>query len=119
MSLALQSLVYLTLIVCGAVAAMPLVVGGPEPVAEEGNDADSIPPETLRVVESPGGRWFLNGEPITRSSLGNLLRQQVPEPRVQYFPSSALAMGQVGRSLIWLRRNGADGAVLAMPPSQP
>lgn len=119
MSLALQSLVALTLIICGAVGAMPLVVGRPEPVLNERNASASTASDSLWVVESPGGRWFLHGEPIGRDALGTLLRQQSPSPLVHYLPSASLPVGHVARSLTWLRRSGGDGAVLAMPPAQP
>ena len=115
MSLALQSLVALTLLVSGAVAVLPLLLQDPAPVALEGNGPGPVAEDRLRLVESAAGRWFLNGEPIGRPALVVLLRQQANEPMVEYLPSSALAVGHVRRSLTWLRRNGAPAALLALP----
>jgi len=118
MSLMLQSLVALTLLTCGAVAAVPVVVARPEPVASEGDPAAAMAGESLRLVESAGGRWFLNGDPIGKVALADLLRQQGSTQPVRYLPSAALGVREVARSLAWLRRSGAAGAVLAIPPGQ-
>jgi hypothetical protein len=118
MTLMLQSLVALTLLTCGAVAAVPVVVNRPEPVAADA-DALAVAGESLRVVEAPGGRWFLNGDPIGRGALADLLRQQGATQPVRYLPSAALGVGQVAQSLAWLRRSGAAAAVLAIPTREP
>jgi len=117
MSLALQSLVGLTLLVCTGVAAVPLLLGAQEPRPDPG-----IPiglGQTLRVVEAPGGRWYLNGEPIGRDALASLLRDASSPQLVQFLPSAALGVGEVAASLRWLRRNGRGGALLALPPPNP
>lgn len=119
MSLMLQSLVALTLLTCGAVAAVPVVVDRPEPVAADADAPLAVDGESLRVVEAPGGRWFLNGDPIGRVALADLLRQQGATQPVRYLPSAALGLGEVARSLTWLRRSGAAGATLAIPPREP
>jgi len=111
MSLMLQSLVALTLLTCGAVAAVPVAADADAPLSVAG--------ESLRVVEAPGGRWFLNGDPIGRGALADLLRQQGATQPVRYLPSAALGVGQVAQSLAWLRRSGAVAAVLAIPEREP
>jgi hypothetical protein len=117
MSLALQSLVVLTLLVCAGVASLPLITGAAAPRPDPGMPPGSAP--ALRVVEAPGGRWFLNGDPIGRGALADLLRQQGATQPVRYLPSAALGVGQVARSLAWLRRSGAAAAVLAIPEREP
>ena len=119
MNLMLQSLVALTLLTCGAVAAVPLVVARPEPVAADADGSLAVAEESLRVVEAPGGRWFLNGDPISQAALTGLLRQQGATHPVRYLPSAALGVGAVAHSLRWLRRSGAAGAVLTIPPREP
>jgi hypothetical protein len=119
MSLMLLSLVTITLLTCGAVAALPVVVDRPEPVAADGEASLAVAGESLRVVEAPSGRWFLNGDPIGRGALADLLRQQGASQPVRYLPSAALGVGQVADSLTWLRRSGAPAAVLAIPAREP
>jgi len=119
MPLILQSLVAVCLLTCGAVAAVPVLVDRPEPVAAEAKAPMAEAGESLRVVEAPGGRWFLNGDPIGRVALAALLRQQGSAQPVRYLPSAALGVGEVARSLAWLRRSGAAGAMLAIPPREP
>jgi hypothetical protein len=119
MTLILQSLVSLTLLTCGAVAAVPVVLHRPEPVAADAEAPLAVAPESLRLVEAPGGRWFLNGDPIGRAALADLLRQQGGVQAVRYLPSAALPVGEVASSLAWLRRSGAASAMLAIPPREP
>jgi hypothetical protein len=119
MTLLLQSLVPLTLLTCGAVAALPVLVDRPEPVAADAEAPMAGAGESLRLVEAPGSRWFLNGDPIGRVALADLLRQQSSAQSVRYLPSAALGVGEVARSLAWLRRSGAAGAMLAIPPQEP
>lgn len=114
MSLALQGLVAMTLLVAGAVAALPLLVGAADPRPDPA--VTSLGGQPLRIVEAPGGRWYLRGDPIGRPSLEALLRRNRPEQPVQYLPSAALSIGEVSSSLRWLRRSNAAGAVLALPP---
>jgi len=114
MSLALQSLVALTLLVSGVVATLPLLLAGngarPDPGAP-GSDLAA-----LRVVESPGDRWSLRGEPIPRRSLETLLGSSRPQRLVEYLPSASLGIARVSASLRWLRRINPGGAVIALPP---
>ena len=119
MTLMLQSLVALCLLTCGAVAAVPVLVDRPKPVAADAEATMAEAGESLRVVEAPGGRWFLNGDPIGRLALADLLRQQGAAQPVRYLPSAALPVGQVARSLAWLRRSGAAAAMLTIPPRNP
>ena len=119
MTLMLQSLVALTLLTCGAVAAVPVLVDRPEPVPADADASLAGAGESLRVVEAPGGRWFLNGDPIGRGALADLLRQQGATQPVRYLPSAALGVGHVAHSLAWLRRSGAVAAVLAIPEREP
>ena len=119
MSLMMLSLVTITLLTCGAVVALPVVVDRPEPVAADADASLAVAGESLRVVEAPGGRWFLNGDPIGRVALAQLLRQQGATQPVRYLPSAALGVGHVAHSLAWLRRSGAAAAVLAIPAREP
>ena len=69
------------------------------------------------MVEAPGGRWYLDGEPIARTALATLLGSTTPPRPVEFLPSAALGVGEVGASLRWLRRVGDGGAVLVLPNS--
>ncbi|MFM7269909.1 MAG: hypothetical protein ACKOZT_15230 [Cyanobium sp.] len=114
MSVALQSLVGLTLIVAGAVAALPLLLGAPAPRPDPGAPDGG---RLVRVVEAPGGRWFYRGEAVARTSLPALLQSGGSPQTVHYLPSAALTIAEVGASLRWLRRVSRGGAVLALPPA--
>ena len=114
MSLALQSLVALTLIISAAVASLPLLIGAAAPRQDPG--APSLSGKPLPVVEAPGGRWYLRGEPIGRPSLVALMGSNQPSHTIQYLPSAALSMAEVSGSLRWLRRLNPAGAVLTLPP---
>lgn len=114
MTLALQSLVGLTLLIAGAVASLPLLIGRAAPKPDPGAPDSSGP--LLRVVEAPGGRWYLRGDPIARPSLASLLRSNRPPQTLHYLPSGALSIGEVSTSLRWLRRINGGAAVLALPP---
>lgn len=118
MSYAVPSLVALTLLVCGAVASVPLIVTRTVP--------KSLPPLAAEpsgsphwIVEAPGDRWFVDGAPISRLDLANRLRLD-PEQGLQHFlPSASLSMGEVKRSLQWLRGLSANPVVLYLPEGGP
>ena len=74
MTLLLQSLVPLTLLTCGAMAALPVLVNRPEPVAAEAEAAMAGSAESLRVGEDPGGRGFRKGDPTGRGAVAGMLR---------------------------------------------
>ncbi|MFN5116676.1 MAG: hypothetical protein ACK5FE_08125 [Cyanobacteriota bacterium] len=117
MSLALQSLVGLTLLVCGAAAVLPEFWQVREPRFRDVPDqvATQIP---LRIVRAPADRWFLNGDPIGRTRLEELLQRQ-ESVGVRFLPSSALSMAEVASSLSWLRSFRAGAVVLELPPKHP
>jgi hypothetical protein len=104
MNLALPSLVALTLVVLGSVAAMPAIVRDPVPRPRPPQPR-SPQAEVLRLVEAPGDRWFLNGRPIRRAVLYDLLRRQAVAPELRFLPSAALSTARVADSLRWLRRH--------------
>ncbi len=117
MTLALPSLVGLTVVVAGAVAAVPAVVVERVP-RQRPLPAVSAAGETLRVVQAPGERWYLNGTPIARASLAERLGGRLGgRPRqVRFLPSAALPIATVSDSLRWLRRSAVGPVSLELPP---
>lgn len=115
MSQALPSLVALTLVVAGAVAAVPAVVV--ERVPRQ-RPLPSVPvdAETLRLVQAPGDRWYLNGSPIARAALAERLARRSPARQVRFLPSAALPMATVASSLQWLRQRTVGPVSLELPP---
>jgi hypothetical protein len=113
-SLALLCLVGLTLLVGGVTAAVPVVLREREP---QQRSQPELPPgaERLRIVQAPGDRWFINGEPISRQALAERL-QRPPALDLRYLPSAALSMGTVNDSLGWLRQLGGHAVLLELLP---
>jgi hypothetical protein len=118
MSYAVPSLVALTLLICAAVASMPLVVTRTVPKSQPPLAAEPLGSPHW-IVEAPGDRWFVDGAPISRLELANRLRLD-PEQGLQHFlPSAALSMGDVKRSLQWLRSLSANPVSLDLPERGP
>lgn len=117
MTLALQCLVGLTLLVAGAVAAVPDLWHDRTPSHRPmGGGAGAAP---LWVVQGPADRWYVNGEPMSRSGIAALLRGAAPEEggsrEVRFLPSAALSLGEVSGSLAWLRNLNGGPVVLGLP----
>jgi hypothetical protein len=118
MSYAVPSLVALTLLVCGAVASLPVVVTrtipkSQPPLAEQ-------PVGTPHwIVEAPDDHWFVDGDPISRLDLANRLSQDGEQGLQHFLPSASLSMGQVKRSLQWLRSLSPHPVVLDLPDGGP
>jgi hypothetical protein len=118
MSFAVPSLVALTLLVCGAVASLPLVVlrtvpKSQPPLAEQPLGSPHW------IVEAPGDRWFVDGDAISRRDLANRLHQDGDQGLQHFLPSAALSMGDVKRSLQWLRHLSAHPVLLDLPGEGP
>ena len=115
MNLALPSLVALTLVILGAVAAVPAIVE--ERLPRQRPPQPRLPEaEVLRLVEGPGDRWYLNGVPIRRAVLRDRLRRSVVAPELRFLPSSALTTGRVAASLQWLRQHSRGPVGLELLP---
>jgi hypothetical protein len=118
MTLALQSLLMTVMVVVGTVALLPLLLRESRP--QPGTPLTSrLRPGALWIVETPGGQWYLNGQPQSRRDLERLLRRQGRGPMVHYLPSDAVPLGTVTRSLRWLRTLAPGAVVLELPPSTP
>lgn len=114
MSLALQCLVGLTLLVCGAVAALPEIAR--ERIPRSRPLLSSHGGTSLWLVEAPGKRWHLGGQAIETIRLAALLRHQDRRVAVHYLPSAALPIGDISTSLHWLRSLGSGPVLLELPP---
>lgn len=117
MNLTLLSLTGLTLLLCGWVATVPLLVRDNQPRSRP--RPPGLPLQELWIVQAPADRWFLAGKPIHRAELGRRLQRVGAETRVQYLPSAALPISEVSGSLAWLRGQGRATVLLALPPDQP
>ncbi|MEB3242910.1 MAG: hypothetical protein VKO44_04670 [Cyanobacteriota bacterium] len=116
MTLAVQSLVLVVLMVCGAVAAVPLLLARPGArLTPALRVAPSSP--SIWLVESQSGQWFINGSEVARANLPRLLRRQDHGPLVRYLPSDALPLARVSTSLRWLRSLAPGAVVLELPPT--
>ncbi|MEB3319271.1 MAG: hypothetical protein VKO39_14175 [Cyanobacteriota bacterium] len=115
MTLAFQSLLMVVLLVSGAVAVVPVVLRDFPPQAPTAAPA-RWGASRLWIVETPQGRWLINGVPRTPNDLERLMRRQSPLQRVHYLPSDALPLVRVSRSLRLLRGWTPAAVVLELPP---
>lgn len=115
MTLAFQSLLMMVLLVSGAVAVLPVALRDSRPQSPP-PDPSRWEPSRLWIVETPQGRWRINGVPRSRSDLERLMRRQPRLQRVHYLPSDALPLIQVSRSLRLLRGLTPAAVVLELPP---
>ena len=118
MNFAVPSLVALTLLVCGAVASLPLLVSRTVPKSQPPL-AEQPLGSPHWIVEAPGDRWFVDGDPISRLDLANRLRQDREQGLQHFLPSGALSMGEVKRSLQWLRHLSPHPVLLDLPEEGP
>jgi hypothetical protein len=114
MSYAVPSLVALTLMVCGAVASLPLLVTKTVPKSQPPFAAENLGSPHW-IVEAPGDRWFVDGDPISRSDLAHRLRLDGEQGLQHFLPSASLSMGEVKRSLQWLRSLSPHPVLLDLP----
>jgi hypothetical protein len=115
MTLAFQSLVMMVLLVCGAVAVMPVLLLQPTPRLSPPLRQGLTGPG-LWLVENPKGQWFLNGDSLSRLALTKLLQGQGRQQIIHYLPSDALQLEKVTTSLRWLRSLAPGSVVLELPP---
>lgn len=115
MSLAFQSLLSTVLMVCGAVAFLPMLWLKPQPHVSPPLRAGLQRPG-IWLVENPKGQWFWNGAPQSKRDLAALLRRQGRKPLIHYLPSDALPLENVASSLTWLRSLVPGTVVLDFPP---
>jgi len=114
MTLAFPCMLGLTLLVCGAVAALPAIVR--ERIPQQRPLASVQVGASLWVVEAPGPRWYLGGQPIESVRLAALVRREGDRAAVHYLPSAALPIGEMASSLRWLRSLGSGPVLLELPP---
>lgn len=117
MSPALFALTGLTLVVLTAVATLPELLRIPSPRITDRPIREALAPSI--VVRSGAGNWFLNGAAIAEAALAVRLRSSPPGGSVRFLASSALASGEVSRSLAWLRRQSRDPVLLELGGSRP
>ena len=103
MTTPLLSLTALTLLLCGAIAALPAIVRPVQPRA--------LPPASAAravwVVQAPQQRWFLNGTAIAGLQLLSWLQKNGRGVHIHLLPSGALSIEDVHQGLRWLRQGGA------------
>lgn len=115
MSLAFQSLVMMVLLVCGAVAVMPVLLVQPNPRPSPPL-RQGLQGPGLWLVENPKGQWFLNGDLLSRRDLAKHVQRQSRQQIIHYLPSDALQLEKVTTSLRWLRSLAPGSVVLELPP---
>jgi hypothetical protein len=117
MTYALASLVGLTLLLCGSVAALADLARERQPrLRPQGGEALS---GALWIVQAAEDRWFVNGEPVSRGRLPGLLASQPASAEIRFLPAGTLPLGQVSRSLAQLRALSPRPVVLALPGKAP
>jgi len=107
----------ITLVLLTAVATLPELLMVREPRARDRPPVETVAPWI--VVRSGSGSWFMNGAPIAPTGLAARLRSAPPGGSVRFLASSALASGEVSRSLAWLRRQSRDPVLLELAPTRP
>ena len=117
MSYALASLVGVTLLVCGSVAALADLARERQPrLRPQGGMALT---GAVWIVQAPADRWFVNGEPVSRHRLPGLLASQPASTEIRFLPAATLPLGEVSRSLAHLRSISPRPVGLALPGKGP
>lgn len=116
MSLALQSLVMMVLLACGAVVVIPSLLLQPKPRLSPSLRQGVLRGPGLWLVENPQGQWFLHGDPLSRGDLTKVVRDLGRQQIIHYLPSDALPLANVSNSLRWLRSLAPGSVVLELPP---
>lgn len=117
MTLAFQSMLLSVLLVCAAIAALPLQLFTVEPrLSSPLRPALSQP--GVWVVENPRGQWFVNGALRSKDHVGSMLKKEGSTQVVHYLPSDALQLSQIKMSLRWLRSLAPNAVVLELAPQQ-
>jgi len=112
-----------TLVVLTATASLPAFLV-PRPEAKAPAKQPLGRAETLLIVRSALGTWYVNGSPVGEAALGDRLRRQRlrlaqagpqgPSVRMRYLPSPGLGSGEVSRSLAWLQRQSGSPVQLQL-----
>jgi hypothetical protein len=117
MSHALACLVGTTLLLCGWVAALADLARERQPrVRPQGMRSLQA---ALWIVQTPAGRWYVNGEPVSGTRLPGLLAAQPGSAEIRFLPAATLPLGQVARSLAQLRAISPHPVGLALPEEHP
>lgn len=117
MNLAYQSLLMLVLLVSGSVAVLPLALRESAPMASPSpSRRPEVGASALWLVETPKGRWLVNGASLPPGDLEGLLQRRAHQQRVHYLPSDALPFLRVSQSLRWLRQRTPGAVTLELPP---
>lgn len=114
MTLAVQSLVMVVLMVCGAATAVPILLARPGARLTPALRVTPASP-SIWLVESQSGQWFFDGSLVARTDLPSLLKRRDHIPLVRYLPSDALPLARVSTSLRWLRSLAPGAVVLELP----
>ncbi|MCP9848559.1 hypothetical protein [Cyanobium sp. Morenito 9A2] len=112
MTTPLFALTALTVVLLTAVATVPELLRLKDPRVTLAPPQESRAPWV--VVRAGGGSWFLNGSPIGAVALAAQLKSAPPEGSVRLLVSSALATGEVSRSLAWLRQQSRQPVLLEL-----
>ncbi len=117
MNHALAALVGMTLLLCGSVAALADLARQRLPrLRPPGGESLA---GAVWIVQAPGDRWFVNGEPVSRSRLPGLLGSQPAGSEIHFLPAARLPLGEVSRSLDQLRAISPHPVGLALPEARP
>ncbi len=119
MTLAFQTMLMVVLLVSGSVAFAPLLLRDVTPQPTPSLRSSSLRQPGLWIVENGRGQWFVNGAPVSRARLVQLLRGQGRQRMAHYLPSDALPLARVAGSLRWLRTLTPGAVVLELPPAAP
>lgn len=111
------ALVGLTLLVCGAVAAVPFMVRERRPRAQPA--AMGLPLQEVWIVRGPGERWYLDGRPLEQAALARVLRRQPSGAQLHLLPTAGLSSGDLAAALRWLRQLRGDGVRLELGEGSP
>ena len=117
MNHARAALVGLTLLLCGSVAALADLARQRQPrLRPPGGESLT---GALWIVQAPGDRWFVNGEPVSRGRLPGLLASPPAGGEIPFLPAARLPLGEVARSLAHLRSISPQPVGLALPEAGP
>lgn len=105
----------LTLLICGAVAGLPLLLQERKPRMVALQATAGSP---LWVVRDLKGRWHLNGEPLPAPALARTLAQMHRRRPVHFLPAAGMPVAEVKQSLGWLRHQAGPVVMLPLPEVQ-